>query len=316
MIADLPRKGERGWLVPYLIDGDDVFGHGRLDWWMRANDNCELPAEQIPQIAWKSPGDTSVRVGLREFSDNMPLCKGAPLSSKGAVDHIYKLIEKMHGGWEALTYIVRWLAWGLAVGIDPESPRFMKTVDDSWNEMLYREFQLQRLVAADTDVLGYVLAERYGKGSWNPAAFFPTPIHVCDMMARMLMANCECGDKDSRLQSVMDPCVGTGRMLLAASNFSVNLFGVDIDPLMVDACSVNMALFAPWGVYQTPNHRQAIRGNQFHIDPESIIEQAAEARKEQGHPLLSKGVVNDVTGDSATYVFNRHGQGELFSVPS
>jgi hypothetical protein len=313
-LTDLPGKGERGWLVPYLIDGDDVFGHGRIDWWARVDSDGRLPDEPIPQIAWRSSGDTSVRADLREMSDNLPLCKGAPLSPKGAADHIHGLIEKMHGGWESLTYLVRWIAWGLAVGRDSESPRFMKTVDEEWNEILYREFQLQRLVAADTDVLGSVLAERYGKGSWNPSAFFPTLMEICEMMAQMTMGNCECVGKDPRLQSVMDPCVGTGRMLLAASNFSVNLFGVDIDPLMVDACSINMALFAPWAVYQTPSHRYAIRGSALPLEPGPVIEQADAAREEQGHPPLPKVEAQD--GAGAAYVFNRHGQGELFSVPS
>lgn len=44
-------------------------------------------------------------------------------------------------------------------------------------------------------------------------------------------------------------------MLLAASNRTVNLWGGDIDPTMVDACAVNMALYAPWVVYMSREQR-------------------------------------------------------------
>src|SRR5919197_878659 len=58
--------------------------------------------------------------------------------------------------------------------------------------------------------------------------------------------------RDLRLTSVCDPCVGSGRMLLHASNFSLCLFGQDIDPLAVAMCKINGALYAPWLSFPLP----------------------------------------------------------------
>ena len=41
-------------------------------------------------------------------------------------------------------------------------------------------------------------------------------------------------------------------MLLHASNFSLRLYGQDIDPLVVAVCKVNGALYAPWIVWPLP----------------------------------------------------------------
>jgi hypothetical protein len=51
---------------------------------------------------------------------------------------------------------------------------------------------------------------------------------------------------DPRLETVLDPCVGTGRMLLHASNLSYCLYGCDIDPLVAMITRINGALYAPW----------------------------------------------------------------------
>ncbi len=52
--------------------------------------------------------------------------------------------------------------------------------------------------------------------------------------------------RDPRLMSVLDPAVGSGRMLLHASNFSYNLYGCDIDPLVAAICRINAAFYVPW----------------------------------------------------------------------
>jgi hypothetical protein len=46
--------------------------------------------------------------------------------------------------------------------------------------------------------------------------------------------------------------VGSGRMLLHASNFSFNLWGQDIDPLTIAMCKINGALYAPWLAFPLP----------------------------------------------------------------
>lgn len=69
---------------------------------------------------------------------------------------------------------------------------------------------------------------------------------------------------DSRTLSVCDPCVGSGRMLLHASNVSLCLFGQDIDPLAVAMCKINGALYAPWLSFPLP---ESILGTLFEPPP-------------------------------------------------
>ena len=61
-----------------------------------------------------------------------------------------------------------------------------------------------------------------------------------------------------------DPCVGSGRMLLHASNVSLALSGQDIDPLAVAMCQINGALYAPWLSFPLP---AAILGSSAALPP-------------------------------------------------
>jgi hypothetical protein len=61
--------------------------------------------------------------------------------------------------------------------------------------------------------------------------------------------------------------VGTGRLLLHASNHSLNLWGQDVDPLVVALCKVNGALYAPWLAFPLP---EAILGCGFVPPPASL----------------------------------------------
>jgi hypothetical protein len=58
--------------------------------------------------------------------------------------------------------------------------------------------------------------------------------------------------KPKTLENLMDPCVGTGRMLLHASNYSYCLYGCDIDPLVAMITRINGALYAPWLAFPFP----------------------------------------------------------------
>ena len=56
-----------------------------------------------------------------------------------------------------------------------------------------------------------------------------------------------CDEKqDMRAETVCDPCVGTGRFLLHASNHSLRLYGCEIDPVLCKATLVNAYFYAPW----------------------------------------------------------------------
>jgi hypothetical protein len=71
-------------------------------------------------------------------------------------------------------------------------------------------------------------------------------------MVQMTMHDSKQDDRDLRRATVCDPCVGSGRMLLHSSNFSLHLFGQDIDPLAVAMTKINGAVYAPWLSFPLP----------------------------------------------------------------
>ena len=229
----LPRLGDRpppwhyrGWLLPYVLQLHALVPAvaDRWGYHLRTLEAGRLLEEPIPQVTF-GPPDAKVYGLLRDWS---------------------RLIGRDLGGWSDFRALLDWLCWGLALSREP--PR----LSDEANEQLYRRVNLGPLVAKPYDYLGEYVAS--GKASsWNPTAFYPTPHDVVQCMVEMTMHDAGQGGRDPRTLSVCDPCVGSGRMLLHASNYSMNLYGQDIDPLAVAMCKVNGALYAPWLSFPLPD---------------------------------------------------------------
>lgn len=228
----LPRLGDsqapwhfRGWLLPYVIQLHALIPAvaDRWGYQLRTLDAGKLLDETIPQIAFSSP-NSKVFTLLHDWS---------------------RLIGRDCGGWSDFRTLLDWLSWGLA--LTSEEPHLNEQV----NEKLYRNVNVGPLLEHPYDYLGDLVAQGKAKG-WNPTAFYPTPHNVVELMVRMTMADSGADGRDPRTLSVNDPCVGSGRMLLHASNFSMNLFGQDIDPLAVAMCKINGALYAPWLSFPLP----------------------------------------------------------------
>ncbi len=111
---------------------------------------------------------------------------------------------------------------------------------------------LTPLLQTPWDYLGDQVATSKARG-WNPTGFYPTPHPVVECMVRLALYDTHKDGRDPRTLSVCDPCVGSGRMLLHASNLSLCLVGQDIDPLAIQMCLVNGALYAPWLSFPLPN---------------------------------------------------------------
>jgi N-6 DNA Methylase len=139
-------------------------------------------------------------------------------------------------------------------------------LSDETKERPYRQVNLRPLLERPHDYLGAFVAGQKARG-WNPTAFYPTPHEVVELMVRMTMHDAVKDGRDSRTLSVLDPCVGSGRMLLHASNGSLCLYGQDIDPLAVAMCKVNGALYAPWLSFPLP---AAVVGTRVEPPPASL----------------------------------------------
>jgi hypothetical protein len=228
----LPRLGDdpppwayRGWLLPYVIQLHTLIPAvaNRWGYHLRTLEAGKLLDEPIPQIAFGPPERGVFRL-LEQWSG---------------------LVNRDCGDWSDFRTLIDWLSW--ALGLAPEPPALPADV----NERLYRQVNVGPLLEHPYDYLGQHIAEHRARG-WNPTGFYPTPHEVVELMVQMTVHDTRAEGGDPRLKTVCDPCVGSGRMLLHASNHSLRLFGQDIDPLAVAVCKVNGALYAPWLAFPVP----------------------------------------------------------------
>ena len=150
-------------------------------------------------------------------------------------------------GWSSDTYFrffLEWMLFGFHHAGQPEPPTEPGGCAGA-SDRLLKTLDLALWQANPYDYFGDLLAQNtYGKKQ----GFFPTPHSIADFLTQIILPN----GIDARTQSVCDPCVGTGRLLLHASNHSLRLYGQDIDGLMCRATLVNGYLFMPWLVKPLP----------------------------------------------------------------
>jgi hypothetical protein len=211
----------RGWLMHYVLlieEQQDI--PKRWNYWFNTMMSGKLLEEQIPRISLSSRGDGSR--GYKEFSKWVDI------------------VDRNGRGWSSMGDLLDWLMFGL--GLSKERPKF----DDDLDEKLYRAVNIGPMMLEPCDYIGQWIADH--KGNWNPLGFYPTPHEVCEMMVQMNFPEGE----DYRSKTVCDPALGTGRLLLHASNHSLRLYGNDIDHTVLKACKINGALYAPWMVRPFP----------------------------------------------------------------
>ncbi len=211
-------KAKKGWLIPYLLALDGMFFR-RWEYWTLAVMTDTIPHKPIPPIAFKPP---------QAFSAQL----------------VQKNLKQCLDAWEyrssnALEVFIDWLLWGFNQG--KSFPLIDYQTDDFW----YRTFNLGLFYKEPADHFALVAAERnIGKAG----GYFPTPGSVVELMVRMNF-----GDKpkhEHKRLSVCDPCSGSGIMLLYASNYSLNLTGMDINPLITKIALVNSYIYVPWLIYR------------------------------------------------------------------
>lgn len=230
----LPRLGDphppwiyRGFLLPYAIQLHSIHSEIPDRWrYYFQTLRCGLTPDPIPHLSFcSSPDRGTIR----------------------AIERWISLIEETGLAGSSLQTIVDWMAW--ALGVSDNQP----ALDDSLQEKLYRTVNIESWLLHPYDYFGELLAEQRSRG-WNTTGFFPTPHTVCEMITQMTVNGAEITNgHDPRTRSIMDPCCGTGRMLLHASNNSLNLHGMDIDPLVLTITKINGALYCPWLAFPFPS---------------------------------------------------------------
>ena len=231
---DLQRDLQRGWMLPYLI-GMDERADGRWDYWCRTMQAGHLLDDPIPQIDWCD--------GLRDATPWRKHCE----ECLDLVAHSGHEGWMGWSSWDNFDYFLSWLLFGFGYAHQKELP---KEPTPGASMRLYQHFNLGWPLAYPYDVFGDLMAEcRMGRSS----GFYPTPMSLCVLMTRVLLEGGDASESvDHRRQTVHEPCVGTGRMLLAASNFSMRLSGQDISAICVKATLCNGYLYSPWLVKPLP----------------------------------------------------------------
>ena len=226
-----------GWITAYVQLCEDRPGIApRYQYALRTIAAGRLLDEPIPQIDFVGEGSAEAGQGMK------------------MLEQMVKIAEYRSGFSRGFEEILKWLGFGLGVTDEQTA------MDDREQEELYRLFDASKWLLAPTDYLGQFMAERsYGKA----AAFFPTPMHLCTAMTAMTFGHAVKDGKDTRHLTTHDPCVGTGRFLLAASNYTLRLSGMDIMWAAVLATKINLALYAPWYLIPESVFPEAVESDQL-----------------------------------------------------
>jgi hypothetical protein len=217
------RDLQHGWLIPYLIKIDELTW-GRWDYWARTSVAGKLLDEPIPEV---------------EFLDTPD--PGTKLMIEGCLNNIQPGTNYQGwSGWERFNYMLDWLLFGFGYVGQKEAPREPAGAQGASNR-LYQMFVLDALMLYPADYWGDLLAEsKHGQHN----GFYPTPMNVVQLMFRMQMEDLEA--EDLRTKTIYDPCLGTGRFLMLASNYSLRCYGQDIDLTVLKAAVVNFFIYCPW----------------------------------------------------------------------
>jgi len=234
----LKRDLEHGWMLDFLVELETI-AWGRWVYWAKLYELKSLPDERIPQIAFSAEGEAAqrslARNHLEECLDIIP--QGGRAGSKQ---------WQGWGSFQYFEYFLDWLLYGFGHSGQKELPQEPFGATGA-SLRLYQYFNLAIPLAWPYDYFGEILAEnKYGQGR----GFYPTPHNVVKAMTDMLFFDANI--TDFRDKTFCDPCVGTGRFPLFASNHTLRIYAQDINLVLVKACLVNGYLYAPWMVKPLP----------------------------------------------------------------
>lgn len=222
------RELAHGWLLPVLLRLDAALWQ-RWDYWYQCCSGGEaLPPTLIPRIEFLGAPHLRTRKMLEASLNCIP--------NHGS--------WQTWGNWQYVNYLFDWLLFAFGHPGHQELPQEPSSCMGA-SDRLYQVVNIGALLLWPYDYWGDILGDNaYGRGQ----GFYTTPHPICEFMTRMLFDE----DKDYRTQTMLDPCVGTGRFPLYASNYSLRLYGMDIDPVLCKAALVNGYLYAPWLVRPIP----------------------------------------------------------------
>jgi len=207
----IEKKGGHGLYRLYLQDYSE-----RWKWWSIALYTGRLPADPYPEIEFE-PGLTTSHAAYQMIERLLEPFHEKRLAFLNLLDHLL-----FHFGDPSVTDISK---------IPEEQKRhFRNTID------------LRTFFKFPGDLWGHYLENNMSKWERQDSAFFTTPDYICKMMADITIPD----SPNNRYLSFNDPCSGTMRMGLYASNKGIlDISAQEIHPTIYKVGLINAWLYLP-----------------------------------------------------------------------
>lgn len=163
-------------------------------------------------------------------------------------------------GIEAIRLLTHFIKYGLgAYAIESRNPDIAfdpKNVKmETWIEVK-KTFDFKMMLDHPQDYFAILYINHAGKQK----NFIPTPMHIGSFLAAMCFS-----DETPITTKCLDPCCGTGSLLLLMTNYSINTHGIEISSDLCNLAKLNCWIYAPMVIMRPKRQIEGIDS-----DPEMI----------------------------------------------
>jgi hypothetical protein len=182
----------------------------RWQWWMLVRTARRIPPFSLPKIPFETD-----------------------LSEKAAPMRMIRECLRPQG--VRFRDFLEWLLYAMgAFDVRAEPKGVASDLLRHWEET----FDLRLMLDHPGDWLGYWYETEVASRSLKAnSGFFSTPMSICELLVQIT--------PPGLLDTVHEPCCGSGRMLMAASNYSICLSGQDINAELCQIATLNGWFYMP-----------------------------------------------------------------------
>lgn len=214
-----------GRLLPELLRLDAIY-QGRYELWHQTKTQPNLTLKTLARpepIPFLKPGDAG-------FDKTLTMLKACFRAVGG---------ESQKPGMREVSYLAKWILFSLGHPYQTHPPTLETSTVGARRKSLEHEFDLSQLIRFPSDYFGHLLAHsQYGQ---RHTRFYPTLQPVAALMAELGHQV----DRSPTPMRIFDPCLGTGRLALEASNYARALIGWERDRPLLEVALANFMLYAP-----------------------------------------------------------------------
>ncbi|QQE67347.1 hypothetical protein GFS31_40600 (plasmid) [Leptolyngbya sp. BL0902] len=214
-----------GWLWPELLRLDSTY-QGRYECWHQTKTQPHLtldtlaPPEPIPFL---KPGEAG-------FDRTLAMLNACCKALGG---------NRQTPGMQEVRYLAQWMLFSLGHPYQKQPPKLDCGIAGARRKRLENVFDLSLLIRFPSDYFGHLLARsRYGQ---KHTSFYPTLQPVAQLMTELGQQV----NQRAKPVRLFDPCLGTGRLALEASNQARALVGWERDRPLLEVALANFMLYAP-----------------------------------------------------------------------